>query len=111
MFMGLLLLHVFLRGGVDWWGGPPLCGIRHVCICSSLLPIAECSDSQLKSSVMPHFSKSSTSAVRLILGFQGVLGVVAVGMVCTPPNGTDVHSRSSEGGKGMSILKRGAHQW
>ena len=56
---------------------------------------------------MPHFSKSSTSAVRLILGFQGVLGVVAVGIACTPPSGRVVHSGSSGKSMGMSILKWG----
>ena len=56
---------------------------------------------------MPHFSNSSTSAIRLILGFLGVLGVVEVGIACTLPDGGDVHSRSSAGGKGMSILKSG----
>ena len=59
--------------------------------------VAECLDLQLESSTMPHFSKASTSALRLILGFQGVLGVVIAGIGCTLPNGRVVHSGSSEG--------------
>ena len=53
---------------------------------------------------MPQFSKSLTSAVRLILGFQGVLGVVAARIACTLPSGGVVCSGSSGVGKGMSIL-------
>ena len=56
---------------------------------------------------MPHFSKSSTSAIRLILGFQGVLGVVAVGIACAPSSGRVVHSGSSGESTGMSILRCG----
>ena len=65
---------------------------------------AECSDLQLESSAMPHFSKSLTSTIRLILGFQGVLGVVAAGIACAPPSGRVVHSGSSGESRGMSIL-------
>ena len=53
---------------------------------------------------MPQFSKSLTSAIRVILGFQGGLGVVAARVACTPPSGRVVHSASSGVGKGMSIL-------
>ena len=65
---------------------------------------AKCSVSQLEFSAMPHFSKSSTLAIRLILGFQGVLGVVANGIACTLPSGGVVHSGSLGEGRGMSIL-------
>ena len=68
------------------------------------IPAAECSDSWLGSSAMPCFSKSLTSAVRLILGFQGVLGVVATGITCTPPSGRVVCSGSSGEGRRMLIL-------
>ena len=54
---------------------------------------------------MPQFSKSLTSAIRMILGFQGVLGVVTVRIACAPPSGRVVHSGSSGVGKGMSILR------
>ena len=74
---------------------------------AATFPVADCSDLQLESSAMPHFSKSSTSAVRLILGFQGVLGVVAAGIACTPPSGRVVHSGSSGGSRGISILMCG----
>ena len=53
---------------------------------------------------MPQFSKSLTSAVRVILGFQGVLGVVAARIACALPSGRVVHSGSLGVGKGMSIL-------
>ena len=53
---------------------------------------------------MPHFSKSSTSTISLILGFQGVLGVVADGIACTLPSGRVVHSGFSGESRGMSIL-------
>ena len=43
---------------------------------------------------MPQFSKSSTSAIRLILGFQGVLGIVAAGVAYALPSGRVVHSGS-----------------
>ena len=56
---------------------------------------------------MPQFSKSSTSAVRMILGFQRVLGMVSMGVACTPPGGGVVHSGSPGVGKGMSICKKG----
>ena len=65
---------------------------------------AECLVSWLESSAMPHFSKSLTSAVRLILGFQGVLGVVANGIACTLPSGRVVHSDSLGESRVMSIL-------
>ena len=50
-------------------------------------PVAECSNSQLESSAIAWVSKSLTSVTRLILGFQGALGGVAAGIVCTPPSG------------------------
>ena len=56
---------------------------------------------------MPCFSKSLTSAVRLILGFQGVLGVVADGIACTQPSGRVLHSGSSGKSRRMSILMCG----
>ena len=71
---------------------------------AAAFPKAECSDLQLESSAMPCFSKSSTSAIRLILGFQGVLGVVAAGIACALPSGRVVHSGSSGESRGMSIL-------
>ena len=52
---------------------------------------------------MPHFSKSSTSAIRVILGFQGVLGVVVNGIACTLPSGGVVHSGSLGESRGTSI--------
>ena len=58
--------------------------------------VVECSDLQLESSAMPCFSKASTSALRVILGFQGVLGVAIAGIGCALPNGGVVHSGSSE---------------
>ena len=67
----------------------------------------ECSVLWLESSAMPHFSKSLTSAVRLILGFQGVLSVVDDGIVCALPSGRVVHSGSSVESRGMSILMCG----
>ena len=68
---------------------------------------AECLVSQLESSAMPCFSKSLTLAVRMILGFQGVLGVVANGIACTPPSGRVVPSGYSGESRGMSILMCG----
>ena len=65
---------------------------------------AECSDSWLELFAMPHFSKSLTSALRLILGFQGILGVVIAGIGCALPSGGVVHSGSSGESRGMSIL-------
>ena len=56
---------------------------------------------------MPQFSKSLTSAVRVILGFQGVLGIVAAGVACAPSSGRVVHSGSSGVVKGMSICRWG----
>ena len=53
---------------------------------------------------MPQFNKSLTSAIRVILGFQGVLGIVAARVACTLPSGRVVCSGSSGVGKGMSIL-------
>ena len=53
---------------------------------------------------MPQFSKSLTFAIRVILCFQGVLGVVAARAACAPPSGRVVHSSSSGVGKGMSVL-------
>ena len=50
-------------------------------------PAVECSDSQLESSTIAQISKLLTSAFRLILDFQGVLGVVAAGIACTLPSG------------------------
>ena len=55
---------------------------------------------------MPQFSKSSTSAVRVNLGFQGILGMVSTGVASALPSGGVVHSGSSGVGKGMSI-----HRW
>ena len=56
---------------------------------------------------MPWLSKSLTSAIRLILGFQGVLGVVAARIACDLPSGRVVHSGASGVGKGMSICRCG----
>ena len=76
-------------------------------LAAAAFPAAECSDSQLESSATPHFSKALTSAVRLILGFQGVLGVVVAGIGCATPSGGVVCSGSSGESKGMSIPMRG----
>ena len=65
--------------------------------------VEECSDSWLELSTMPCFSKASTSALRVILGFQGVLGVAIAGIGCAPPNGRVVHSGSSGEIGGMLI--------
>ena len=59
--------------------------------------MAECSDLSLESSAIARVSRPSTSVARLILGFKGVLGEVAAGIVCAPPSGRVVHSDSSEG--------------
>ena len=64
--------------------------------------VVECSDSQLEST-MPCFSKASTSALRVILGFQGVLGVVIAGIGLALPNGGVAHSGSSGKSRRMSI--------
>ena len=68
---------------------------------------AECSDSWLEWSAIAQFSKSSTSALRVIPGFQGILGVVAAGITCTLSCGGVVHSGSSGGSRGISILMCG----
>ena len=65
--------------------------------------VVECLDSQLELSTMPHFSKASTSVLRLILGFQGVLGVVIAEIGCALPNGRVVCSGSPGESRGMSI--------
>ena len=70
-------------------------------------PVVECSDSQLESSAIARVSKSLTSVTRLILGFQGALGGVAAGIACTLPSGRVVHSGSSGGSRGISILMCG----
>ena len=58
--------------------------------------MAECSDSAVVIfHHAPWFSKSLTSAARLILGFQGVLGIVAARIACTLPSGGVVCSGSS----------------
>ena len=68
--------------------------------------VVECSDLQLELSAMPHFSKPLTSAIRLILGFQVVLGVVVVaaGILCALPSGRVVCPGSSGESRGRSIL-------
>ena len=55
---------------------------------------------------MPRSSKSLTSAIRVTLGFPGVLGVMSVGVACALPKGRVVHSGSSGVGKEMLI-----HRW
>ena len=54
---------------------------------------------------MPWLIKLLTSAIRVILGFQRVLGVLSIGVACTLPSSRVVHSGSSGVGKGMSICK------
>ena len=71
------------------------------------IPAVECSDLQLELSTIAQSRKSLTSALRLILDFQGVLGVVATGIVCTLPSGRVVHSGSSGESRGMSIFMCG----
>ena len=56
---------------------------------------------------MPQSIKSLTSAVRVILGFQGVLGMVSMGVVCASQSGGVVSSGSSGVGEGISICKWG----
>ena len=67
-------------------------------------PMGECSDLWLDMSVIAWVRRSSTSAAMLTLGFGGVLGELAAGMVCTSPTGKAVHSGSSRGGEGILIL-------
>ena len=67
-------------------------------------PMVEHSDSQLDSSAIAWVSRSSTSVAMLILDFKGLLVEVAAGIVCTLPSGRVVHSGSSEGSRGISIL-------
>ena len=56
---------------------------------------------------MPQLIKSITSAIRVILGFQRVLGRLSTGVACALPSGRVVCSGSSGVGKGMSICKWG----
>ena len=56
---------------------------------------------------MPQLIKSLTSAIRVILGFQRVLGMLSVGVACTPASGRVMCSDSSGVGKGMLICKWG----
>ena len=69
--------------------------------------IGECSDLWLDSSTIARVSRSSTSVAMLILGFGGVLGELAAGMVCTSPSGKVVCSGSSGVGVGISIIMYG----
>ena len=67
-------------------------------------PMGECSDSWLDVSAIAWVRRSLTSATMLTLGFEGVLGELAAGMVCASSTGKAVHSGSSRGGGGISIL-------
>ena len=87
------------RGGAsDLWDGDMTASAV------AAFPVMECSGLQLELSVIAQVSTSSTSVARLILGFQGVLGEVAAGIVCALPSGGVVHPGSSGGSTGMSIL-------
>ena len=67
-------------------------------------PIVECSNLWLELSAIAWVSRSSTSVARLILGFKGVFGEVAAGMVCGLPSGGVVCSGSSGESTGILIL-------
>ena len=68
--------------------------------------MAECSGSWLQLSTMPQLIRSLTSAVRVTLGFQRVLGMLSIGVPGALPGGV-VHFGSSGVGKGMLICKWG----
>ena len=90
------------RGGAsDLWDGDMAASAV------AAFPMVECSDSWLDSSAIAQATRSLTSVAMLILGFKGVLGEVAVGIVCTLPSGRVVHSGSSEGSRGILILMCG----
>ena len=74
-------------------------------------PMGECSDLQLNVSAITWVRRSLTSAAILTLGFGGVLGELAAGMVCTLSASEAVHYGSSRGGGGMSILMWDANLW
>ena len=67
-------------------------------------PMGECSDLQLDVSAITQVRRSWTSASMLTLGFGGVLGELAAGMVCALSTGEAVHSGSSRGGGEILIL-------
>ena len=67
-------------------------------------PMGECSNFWLDSSAIARVRRSSTSPAMLTLGFGGGLGELAAGMVCASSTGKVVHSGSSRGGAGISIL-------
>ena len=90
------------RGGAsDLWDGDMTTSTV------AAFPMAECSNLQLDSSVITWVSRSSTSVAMLILGFKGVLGEVAAGIVCALPSGRVVYSGSYGGSTGILILMCG----
>ena len=87
------------RGGAsDLWDGDMAASAV------AAFPMAECSNTWLDLSTITRVSRSLTSVAMLILGLKGVLGEVAAGIECTLPSGGVVHSGSSGGSTGISIL-------
>ena len=70
-------------------------------------PMGECSDLWLDVSAIAWVRRSLTSTAMLTLGFGGVMGELAAGMVCTSSTGKTVHSGSPRGGGGILILMYG----
>ena len=82
----------------DLWGGNVIASTV------AAFPMGECSDLWLDLSAIAWVKRSSTSAAMLTLGFGGVSGKLAAERGCASSTGEVVHSGSSRGGGGISIL-------
>ena len=73
----------------------------------TILPIGECSDLPLDMPAIAWISRSLTSIAMLTLGCREVLGELVTKMVRVPSASEAVHSDSTRGGGGISILMSG----